>query len=254
VSGGQGGEAAPTAAVLIIGNEILSGRTQDANLGYLGRELAKLGIRIVEARVVPDIEDEIVRAVNELRAKATYVFTTGGIGPTHDDITSQSIAKAFGVPWTLHPEAHRILLDHYGPEKLNAARLRMAHTPEGASLIDNPVSKAPGVRIGNVYILAGIPAIAQAMFQSLKHELSGGPPLLSVTVTAYAAEGVVATGLEAIQKRHPSLDIGSYPFQQQGRFGTQLVVRGTDAAELAQARDEITGLVKDLGQEFVLEG
>ena len=248
------GEAAPTAAVLIIGNEILSGRTQDANLAYLGRELAQLGIRIVEARVVPDIEAEIVEAVNELRAKATYLFTTGGIGPTHDDITSESIAKAFGVAWTLHPEAHRILLDHYGPEKLNAARLRMAHTPAGASLIANPVSKAPGVRIGNVYILAGIPAIAQAMFQSLKHELSGGPPLLSATVTAYAAEGIVAGGLEAIQKRYPGLDIGSYPFQQQGRFGTQLVVRGTDAAALSAARDEITRLVKDLGQEFLVEG
>jgi len=247
-------ETAPTAAVLIIGNEILSGRTQDANLGYLGRELAGLGIRIVEARVVPDIEAEIVKAVNELRAKATYLFTTGGIGPTHDDITSESIAKAFGVRWTLHPEAHRILLDHYGPEKLNAARLRMAHTPEGAALVPNPVSKAPGVRIGNVYILAGIPAIAQAMFQSLKHELTGGPPLLSATVTAYAAEGVVAAGLEAIQKRYPGLDIGSYPFQQQGRFGTQLVVRGTDAAALLAARDEIAALVKDLGQEFLVEG
>ena len=248
------GETAPTAAVLIIGNEILSGRTQDANLGYLGRELAQLGIRIVEARVVPDIEAEIVKAVNELRAKATYLFTTGGIGPTHDDITGESIAKAFGVKWVLHPEAHKILLDHYGPEKLNAARLRMAHTPEGASLIANPVSKAPGVRIGNVYILAGIPAIAQAMFQSLKHELSGGPPLLSATVTAYAAEGIVAAGLEAIQKRYPGLDIGSYPFQQQGRHGTQLVVRGTDKAALTAARDEIAHLVKDLGQEFLVEG
>jgi molybdenum cofactor synthesis domain-containing protein len=250
---GRGG-APPTAAVLVIGNEILSGRTQDANLGYLGRELAQLGIRIVEARVVPDIEAEIVKAVNELRAKVTYLFTTGGIGPTHDDITSESIAKAFGVAWTLHPEAHRILLDHYGPEKLNAARLRMARTPEGASLIANPVSKAPGVRIGNVYILAGIPAIAQAMFQSLKHELSGGPPLLSATVTAYVPEGTIAAGLGTIQARHPAVDIGSYPFQQQGRFGTQLVVRGTDAAELARARDEITSLVRDLGQEFLLEG
>ena len=248
------GESASTAAVLIIGNEILSGRTQDANLGYLGRELAQLGIRIVEARVVPDIEAEIVKAVNELRAKATYLFTTGGIGPTHDDITSESIAKAFGVRWTLHPEAHKILFDHYGAEKLNAARLRMAHTPEGASLIANPVSKAPGVRIGNVYILAGIPTIAQAMFQSLKHELSGGPPLLAVTVTAYAAEGIVAAGLEAIQKRYPGLDIGSYPFQQQGRFGTQLVVRGTDRAALNAARDEIAVLIKDLGQEFLVEG
>lgn len=244
----------PTAAVLVIGNEILSGRTRDANLAFLGGRLAALGIRLREARVVEDIEADIVRALNDLRAQVDDVFTTGGIGPTHDDITGESIAKAFGVKWVLHPEAHKILLDHYGPEKLNAARLRMAHTPEGASLIANPVSKAPGVRIGNVYILAGIPAIAQAMFQSLKHELGGGPPLLSATVTAYAAEGIVAAGLEAIQKRYPALDIGSYPFQQQGRFGTQLVVRGTDKAALLAARDEIAHLVKDLGQEFLVEG
>jgi len=246
--------ATPTAAVLIIGNEILSGRTQDANLAFLGRELAALGIRVVEARVIPDIEAVIVETVNDLRARVTYLFTTGGIGPTHDDITTESIAKAFGVPWVLHPDAHRLLLDHYGPEKLNAARLRMAHTPQGATLVDNPVSKAPGVQIGNVFVLAGIPVIARAMFESLKHRLTGGPPLLSATITAYVAEGVIAAGLGAIQARFPQLDLGSYPFQQNGRFGTQLVVRGTDQTALAAARDAVVGLVRELGEEAILEG
>ena len=244
----------PTAAVLVIGNEILSGRTQDANLAFLGKSLSALGIRLVEARVIPDVEAVIVATVNELRARVGYLFTTGGIGPTHDDITSECVAKAFGVPNSLHPEAHRLLLDHYGPEKLTPARLRMAHTPEGASLVENPVSKAPGYRIGNVFVLAGIPTIAQAMFESLKHQLVGGPPLLSATVTAFVPEGTIAEGLGAIQQRFPALDVGSYPFQQQGRFGTQLVVRGTDPEALAAARDAIAALVGELGEEPVLEG
>ncbi len=204
--------------------------------------------------MIPDIEATIVATVNELRARVTYLFTTGGIGPTHDDITSECVAKAFGVPWSLHPEAHRLLFEHYGAEKLNAARLRMAHTPEGAVLVDNPVSKAPGFQMGNVFVLAGIPAIARAMFDSLKHRLTGGAPLLAATVTAFVPEGTIAEGLGAIQRRYPALDLGSYPFQQQGRFGTQLVVRGTDAAALAAARDEIADLVRDLGEEAVLEG
>lgn len=242
-------KAAPTtAAVLVIGNEILSGRTQDANLAFLGRELSALGIRLVEARVVPDTEAAIVEALNTLRARASYVFTTGGIGPTHDDITAACVAKAFGLPLTLHPEAHRILLEHYGPEQLNEARLRMAHTPEGAALIENPVSKAPGFQVGNVFVLAGIPQIAQAMFASLRHRLTGGPPLLSASVTAFVAEGVIAQGLAAVQQRHPALDIGSYPFQREGRFGTQLVVRGSDPVAVETARAEIVSLVQSLGE------
>jgi len=245
---------APTAAVLVIGNEILSGRTQDANLAYLAQELSALGIRTVEARVIPDIVETIVANVNELRARVTYLFTTGGIGPTHDDITSECVAKAFGVPWSLHPEAYRILLDHYGPEKLNAARLRMATIPEGATLVDNPVSKAPGFQIGNVFVLAGIPKIAQAMFQSLKHRLTGGPALVSATVTAFVPEGIVAAGLAEVQAAWPGLDVGSYPFQREGRFGTQLVVRGTDPAAVQAARDAIGRLVEGLGEPFLLEG
>jgi len=246
--------SAPTAAILIIGNEILSGRTQDANLAYLAQELSSLGIRTVEARVIPDIEATIVAAVNELRARVDYLFTTGGIGPTHDDITSECVAKAFGVPWSIHPEARRILFEHYGAEKLNAARLRMATIPEGATLIDNPVSKAPGFQLGNVFVLAGIPKIAQAMFQSLKHRLTGGPALVSATVTAFVPEGVVAAGLGEIQLAYPQLDVGSYPFQREGRFGTQLVVRGTDQAAVLAARDAIGRLVEGLGEPFLLEG
>ncbi len=244
----------PTAAVLVIGNEILSGRTQDANLAYLGQELSALGIRLVEARVIPDIEATIVATVNELRARVTYLFTTGGIGPTHDDITSECVAKAFGVPWTLNAEAHRILFEHYGAEKLNAARLRMATTPEGAILIDNPVSKAPGFQMGNVFVLAGIPKIAQAMFQSLKHRLSGGPALVSATVTAFVPEGTIAAGLGEVQAAYPALDVGSYPFQRDGRFGTQLVVRGTDKDAVRAAAEAIGRLVEGLGEPFLLEG
>ena len=220
---------APTAAVLVIGNEILSGRTQDANLAYLAQELSALGIRTVEARVIPDIVETIVANVNELRARVTYLFTTGGIGPTHDDITSECVAKAFGVPWSLHPEAHR-------------------------TLVDNPVSKAPGFQIGNVFVLAGIPKIAQAMFQSLKHRLTGGPALVSATVTAFVPEGIVAAGLAEVQAAWPALDVGSYPFQREGRFGTQLVVRGSDPAAVQAARDAIGRLVEGLGEPFLLEG
>ena len=155
-------ETIVTACVLIIGNEILSGRTQDTNLAYIATGLNSVGVTLKEARVIPDIPEAIIGTVNEVRAKFDYVFTTGGIGPTHDDITSECIAKAFGVPWTLHPEAHRIFLDHYKPGELNEARLRMAHTPEGASLIKNAVSRAPGFRMGNVFVMAGIPRVISA--------------------------------------------------------------------------------------------
>ncbi len=162
-----------TAAVLIIGNEILSGRTQDANLAYIAQGLGEAGVVLREARVIPDIPDTIVADVNELRAKFDYVFTTGGIGPTHDDITSECVARAFGLPLTLHPEAHRQFLSYYAPGELNEARLRMAKTPEGATLIPNPISRAPGFRIGNVFVMAGIPRVMQAMFDDVKGELQG---------------------------------------------------------------------------------
>jgi len=236
-----------TAAVLIIGNEILSGRTQDVNLAYLATGLNEVGVTLREARVIPDIAERIVAAVNELRSTYDYLFTTGGIGPTHDDITSECVAKAFGVPWTLHPEAHRIFLDHYKPGELNEARLRMAHTPEGASLVKNAVSRAPGFRMGNVFVFAGIPRVMQAMFDAVKHDLKGGRPMLSRTVSCHLAEGVIAKGLGEIQGRYADLDIGSYPFYRRGEFGTSLVLRGRDAARLAAGTAEVVALVRDLG-------
>jgi molybdenum cofactor synthesis domain-containing protein len=236
-----------TAAVLIIGNEILSGRTQDQNLSYLATGLNSVGVTLREARVIPDIAPVIIATVNELRANYDYLFTTGGIGPTHDDITSECVAQAFGVPWTLHPEAHKIFLSHYKPGELNEARLRMAHTPEGAALIVNAVSRAPGFRMGNVFVMAGIPRVMQAMFDAVKHDLKGGRPMLSRTVSCHLPEGVIAKGLGEIQGRYPDLDIGSYPFYRRGEFGTSLVLRGRDEARLAAGTEEVIALVKRLG-------
>jgi molybdenum cofactor synthesis domain-containing protein len=238
-----------TAAVLVIGNEILSGRTKDANLHYLATGLTEIGIRLMEARVVPDIEARIVAAVNALRAGYDYVFTTGGIGPTHDDITSESVAKAFGVKLTRHAKAIELLTKHYGEANLTAARLRMAHVPEGAALIDNPVSTAPGFRIGNVYVLAGVPAICQAMFDGLKGGLSRGDPVHSKTVSAHVGEGVIAHDLGELQKRYPKLDIGSYPFFRQGRFGASFVIRGTDAEAIGRAAAELRTIIRNLNAE-----
>ena len=238
-------DVAPTASVLIIGNEILSGRTQDVNLNYVAKKLGGIGVRLAEARVVADIEDDIVTALNELRAKYTYVFTTGGIGPTHDDITAASIARAFGVRVIEHPEARARLAAHYTtPGQLTEARLRMARTPEGAELIDNPVSSAPGFRVGNVYVLAGVPNIMQAMMDCALAGLRHGPAIHSMTVSGYVAESMVAKELEEVAKRYPQLDIGSYPWVKDGRFGTALVTRGTDRAAVVAASDEIFALVQ----------
>ncbi|MGO8917604.1 MAG: competence/damage-inducible protein A [Stellaceae bacterium] len=242
-----------TACVVIIGNEILSGRTQDANLAYIATGLNEVGVTLREARVIPDICEVIVATVNEVRAKFDYVFTTGGIGPTHDDITSECVAKAFGVPWTLHPEAHKIFLEHYKPGDLNEARLRMAHTPDGASLIINPVSRAPGFRMENVFVMAGIPRVMQAMFDAVKHDLRGGRPMLSRSVSCHLPEGVIAKGLGEVQVRYPDLDIGSYPFYRRGEFGTSLVLRGRDAERLAAGTEEVVALVRGLGGDPVEE-
>jgi molybdenum cofactor synthesis domain-containing protein len=242
-----------TACVLIIGNEILSGRTQDANLNYLATGLNAVGVTLSEARVIPDIPEIIVATVNETRAKFDYVFTTGGIGPTHDDITSECMARAFGVPWTLHPEAHKMFLDHYKPGELNEARLRMAHTPEGATLIANPVSRAPGFRMGNVFVMAGIPRVMQAMFDGVKHQLKGGRPMLARTVSCHLPEGIIAKGLGEIQARYADLDIGSYPFYRRGEFGTSLVLRGREQERLAAGTQEVVALVRQLGGNPVEE-
>lgn len=238
-----------TACLLLIGNEILSGRTKDANLPYIAQGLNSVGVRLREARVIPDVAETIIATVNEVRAKFTYVFTTGGIGPTHDDITSECVARAFGVPLILHPEAHRRLLAWYKPGELNEARLRMAHVPEGATLIDNPVSRAPGFRIGNVFVMAGVPEIMRAMFDNVKHTLEGGRPLLSRAVNSNVAEGVLAEGLGAIQARFPMVEIGSYPYFRRGAAGTSLVLRATKPEPLAEAVEAVMALVRSLGGE-----
>ncbi|OWJ64223.1 competence/damage-inducible protein A [Inquilinus limosus] len=242
-----------TAAVLVIGDEILSGRTKDANMGFLAERLTELGIRLREARVVPDVPEEIIAAVNALRARYDYVFTTGGIGPTHDDITAECVARAFGVPLLRHPEAVRRLEAHYEPGQLNEARLRMANVPEGGTLIDNPVSAAPGFRIGNVHVMAGVPRIMQAMFDGIAPTLAGGDKVLSRTVTCDLGEGVIAAGLGAIAAEYSELSVGSYPYFRAGKFGTSLVLRGTDAARLSAATEAVRVLVVSLGGTAGLE-
>lgn len=236
-----------TAAVLIIGNEVLSGRTQDANVQYIALGLNDVGIRLREVRVVADDEAAVIAAVNALRATYTYVFTTGGIGPTHDDITAECIAKAFGVPLLRDPRAVERLLLQIKPENLNEARLRMANIPEGAALIDNPVSHAPGFVIGNVHVMAGVPRIMQAMFDGIRHSLRGGDRMLSKSVTIYAGEGVIATALSALQERQPEVEIGSYPFTRDGGYGTVIVVHGTGAEAVQSAAEEVATMAQSLG-------
>jgi molybdenum cofactor synthesis domain-containing protein len=238
-----------TACLVIIGNEILSGRTRDANLAHIAERLNELGIRLMEARVIPDIEARIVETLNEVRAAYDYVFTTGGIGPTHDDITAESVAKAFGVPLIEHPEARAILEAHYPPGKLTPGRLRMARTPDGASLIENSLSAAPGFHIGNVYVMAGIPAVMQAMFESLAPQLEGGSRLDSLSLTVGIPESVLSAGLGALQQRYPDVEIGSYPFSREGRFAVNIVLRSTDGARLESAYLEAQDLARELGDE-----
>ncbi len=241
----------PTAALVIIGNEILSGRTKDKNLPFLAAALDDLGIRLKEARVVADVEEQIVRAVNECRKAHTYVFTTGGIGPTHDDITARSVAKAFGLALERNAEAVARLEEHYGPEDLNEARLKMAEMPVGATLIDNPVSRAPGFEIGNVFVMAGIPAVMQAMFDDVKGRLVGGQAMLSRTLSCFLREGTLAQGLGKLQADFPDLEIGSYPFFERGRFGVSVVLRGREEGPLGRAVDAVRALIRELGAEPV---
>lgn len=245
------GERVYTAAIVIIGNEVLSGRIQDANVHFLANAFRALGIRLREVRVVPDVQEAIIEAVNALRERHDYVMTTGGIGPTHDDITAESIALAFGVALARNPQATAILEEYYGDD-INEARMRMANIPQGAALLDNPVSRAPGFQIGNVFVLPGVPRILQAMFDGFKHRLAGGRPLMSRTVTAFIPESYAASGLAAIQSRFPGAEIGSYPHFRQRRFGTSLVVRSTDAAVLSAATEEVVALVRSLGEEPVV--
>ena len=246
-----------TAAVLLIGDEVLSGRTQDKNLQQIAQFLAPLGINVIEARTVPDIQDEIVDAVNTLRDKADYVFPTGGIGPTHDDITADAIAKAFGMSIDVRADALEIIEDWYAKTRtpLTESRKRMARVPEGASLIKNPVTGAPGFQTGNVFTMAGVPAICRGMLEDIAHRLEGGVVTLSRSVKAdNLREGEIAEKLGELQEETPNVSIGSYPYfievkAGEVRRGTHLVARSTDKRALARVIDTIADLVQELGYE-----
>ncbi len=240
-------ETSVTAALLIIGDEILSGRTKDKNIGYIAEYLTNIGIDLKEVRVVPDEEPEIVAAVNALRQRYTYLLTTGGIGPTHDDITADCIAKAFGVPIDIDERARAMMLERYKPEDLNEARLRMARIPAGADLIDNPISKAPGFKLGNVIVMAGVPSIMQAMLDAVAPTLQTGARMIVETIEAEGLpEGLYAEGLGEVAKAHPGVSIGSYPSFSLTGFRNQIVVRGKDADAVAAAVSAVRDLLARL--------
>jgi molybdenum cofactor synthesis domain-containing protein len=247
------GERTWTAALVVIGDEILSGRTQDKNVAQVATWLNDQGIRLAEVRIVPDDLARIGETVNALRAAHDYLFTTGGIGPTHDDITVDSIAAAFGVPVIVHPDARAILEEYYRgrPGGLNPARLRMARTPEGAELIPNPSSGAPGVKMENVYILAGVPNIAASMLEGLTGKLEGGRPVVSVTVGARAPESDVADLLRETEAAHPGVAIGSYPFFKDGRYGSNFVIRSEDVELAKKCGGALAERLREAGYEPV---
>ncbi len=242
----------PTACLLVIGNEVLSGRTQDANIRFLAAGLGSIGIPVREVRVIPDVAETIIATVNECRARFDHVFTTGGIGPTHDDITSECVAAAFGVPWEPHPEAWARLDRHFKPGEFNPARQRMATMPRGASLIDNAVSIAPGFTIGNVHVMAGVPRIMQSMWATLAPTLQGGVPVQSRAVHVFGlGEGAIAAGLGEVQAGFPDIDLGSYPFYRGGGNGVALVAKGTDLAALERCVADVAALIRSLGADPV---
>ena len=236
-----------TAAVLVIGDEILSGRTKDRNVGYIAEYLARAGVELREARVVPDVEAEIVDALNALRARYDYVFTTGGIGPTHDDITADAVAKAFGVEIGEDPRALAMMLERYTDADLTPARRRMARIPAGADLVENPVSKAPGFRIGNVIVMAGVPSVMQAMLDDAMKNVRGGAVMLTTTIEAGGLpEGRYGEALRVVAEERPQVSIGSYPSFREGRFQNQIVVRAREEAALAEAKSAVEAMIASL--------
>ena len=244
-----------TAALVVIGDEILSGRTQDRNIAQIGSWLNLQGIRLAEVRVVPDVIERIAEAVNALRAENDYLFTTGGIGPTHDDMTVDAIAHALGVPVVVHPKARAILEAYYASRGgVTEARLRMARVPEGAALIENRMSGAPGIRVGNIFILAGVPHIATLMLEALSGTIEGGRPLLSRTLGCWVAESEVAGLLAETEQAHQGCQIGSYPFFKEGRVGANFVIRATDGAALAACEADLAARLEEAGREVVREG
>jgi molybdenum cofactor synthesis domain-containing protein len=244
-----------TAALVVIGDEILSGRTHDKNIAQVASWLQVQGIRLAEVRVVPDDEDKIGEAVNALRTAHDYLFTTGGIGPTHDDITVDAVAKALGLPVVVHPEARRILEAYYATRGgLTEARLRMARVPEGAELIENKMSGAPGIKIGNVHLMAGVPHITAQMLDSLTGTLEGGAPLLTETLGCWVPESEVADILREVERAHAECSIGSYPFFRDGKVGANFVVRSTDPDTLASCIDTLSEALGDAGHDFTPGG
>jgi molybdenum cofactor synthesis domain-containing protein len=239
---------APTAAVLLIGDEVLSGRTKDKNLGFIADYLTTLGIDLREARCVADVEEDIVAAVNALRKRYTYLFTTGGIGPTHDDITADAIGKAFGVEVTHHPKAVETLMAYFKEigREANEARMRMARTPVGATLIENAVSKAPGFRMENVFVMAGVPKVMNAMMDSIAQSLEKGVPMQSRTIVLLGGEGDAAKPLGDIQNRYSDVFLGSYPFESPTGFATNLVVRSRNVESLEKAESDVKAMAEDL--------
>ena len=245
---GQGGV---TAAVLIIGDEILSGRTQDTNLNAIAKYIGAYGVDLMEARVVGDVKDEIIAALNHLRARYEYVFTTGGIGPTHDDITADCVAEAFGLTLYEHPEIIAMMEQRWGGE-ITPARRRMARVPEGGSLVKNPVNGPPGFQIGNVFVMAGVPSIMRGMLEDVGHRLRTGAVVISKTVRVEGSgEGVIAAPLEAVAKAHPDLSLGSYPFFGPDGYGSSLVVRGRDAGEVDATVVELVAALRAAGVETI---
>ena len=242
-----------SAGVIIIGNEILSGRTQDSNLSFIGKRLESLGICLLEAQVIPDNEKTIIDTVNKYRADYDYIFTTGGIGPTHDDITALSIAKAFGVKLEQNTDAVARLKNYYEPGRMSDARLKMAQIPQGALLIDNPISGAPGFQLENVFVLAGVPIIMEAMFDGIIDRLTGGDPILTASIATNIGESMLAQGLGELQNNYPAISIGSYPYFKHGKLGVNIVMRSTDATSLKKLTEEIKAMVLQLGGGIVDE-
>ena len=239
------------AAILIIGNEILSGRTQDTNTGTLANWLNSIGVKVNEVRVVPDIEKKIIDTLNVLRIQNDYVFTTGGIGPTHDDITAQSVAKAFGLKYEIHKEAFKILETYYKPGEFNEGRQKMVWMPENAELILNPTSGAPGFSVKNVFCLPGVPSILKSMLGGLKNRIVGGQPILSHTISLRTVESEIASSLTKVQDNNKEVEIGSYPFFHAGKLGVSIVIRSEDQSKIDLCNSQILEFIKEKKIEIV---
>jgi len=241
------------AAIIIIGNEILSGRTQDVNVVAISLWLNELGVKLDEVRVIPDVENTIIQTINKVRKKFKYVFTTGGIGPTHDDITSKSVSKAFNLKYGYHKEAYAILENYYGKEKFSDGRKKMAMMPTNASLILNPSSGAPGFIIENVYCLPGVPSILKSMLGGLNNKIKGGKKILSKTISAQTVESEIANSLEEVQNRFKKVEIGSYPFFRLGKIGVSFVIRSTDKKKIDDCYKEIVSFLKKKKISMIVE-